>query len=560
MADSVFNLDHTTQSRIRDIVSNLSLERKAAQAMNMTLGWFDDKLDNRQLEIIEAYQPGTGMGGGGSWKKTRSMMEQIQPLLDIPMVVSADFESGVNFTDGTPFPSALGRAAVADLDEAVELTRIAGATAASQGIAAGVHWSLAPVVDINANFRNPITNVRSYGDDLERINALAAAYIAGMQSHGMAATIKHFPGDGYSDLDQHKLTTVNPLSRDEWFKQSGAAFRHAIQAGVYAVMPGHIACPALSVLRNERGRPVPATFNRELIDVLRNDLGFTGVIVSDALGMGGALEHCSERSEAVIRALCAGIDIPLMISDIPGTVADIVQAVESGVLTEDRLDESVGRVLAFKATLGMLDKTGYAVPTEAESSALYEPRLNEDIALKAAEKSITLTHDIEGILPLDDSKIRNVLVNIENEEQFWGEDGIKLFGNELPTLTIAEDMRARGLEVDVVQDPGEGATYKVYRNYDAIFYLFNNGPQPSRNSISPCRQALRDIDWRVINSDIPVIFVALRSPYLKFYMPGIPNLICTYANSDRQQAALVKAVFGDIPFEGKLPVKLPSPE
>jgi hypothetical protein len=180
--------------------------------------------------------------------------------------------------------------------------------------------------------------------------------------------------------------------------------------------------------------------------------------------------------------------------------------------------------------------------------------------MAAAEQSVTLTHDVEGILPLDRATIKRVLINVENEEQFWGEDGVKLFGNQLPSLSFADELRRWGMLVDVVNDPGEGATAKVFREYDAIFYLFNNGPQPSRNSITPCRQALRDIDWRVINSDIPVVFVALRSPYLRFYLPGIPNLVCAYENSHCQQIAAANAIFGLKPFSGRLPVALPSPE
>ena len=558
---SMMNINESKKRAIESIMSRMSIERKAAQVINIVLGWFGNDLDTQTLELIDRYQPGSGMGGGGRWSQTRKMMVRIQDVLEIPMAVTADFESGVNFTDGTPFPSAMGRAAIADIDEAVRLTTIAGRTAAAQGRAAGAHWALAPVVDINANFRNPITNIRSYGDDLNRINALSAAYIDGLQSGGMAATAKHFPGDGFSELDQHKLTTVNPLSRKDWFARSGAAFKHAIGAGVWTIMPGHIACPALSSLRNSRGRPIPATFNSELlIDVLRGELGFSGLIVSDAFDMGGCLEHVATIAEAGVKGLKAGIDILLMVRDLPGTVDAIVKAVESGDLPEARLNDAVYRTLALKARLGLLPGDGYRVPNESESIALYKPLLNESDAMAAAEQSVTLTHDVEGILPLDRSKVKRVLINVENDEQFWGEDGVKLFGNQLPSLSFADEMRRWGIAVDVVNDPGEGATAKGFRQYDAVFYLFNNGPQASRNSITPCRQALRDIDWRVINSDVPVVFVALRSPYLRFYLPGIPNLICTYENSHCQQIAAVNAIFGNKPFSGRLPVAMPSPE
>jgi beta-N-acetylhexosaminidase len=556
---SVLELNKEDREWVDTTFAALSADEKIGQVINVTIGW-GIKNEAEFLDRIEHFQPGSGQGGTGAWRDCRALLEKIQERASIPFCTSADAENGVNCDGATAFPSGMGRAAVADIERAEELTYLAGKVAAVQGRAVGICWDLAPVVDVNANFRNPITNIRSYGDDVPRIKRLTAAFIRGVQDHGMAATAKHFPGDGYSDLDQHKITTANPLSRDEWFRNSGAVFKNAIDTGVLTIMPGHIACPALDPARNERGRPIPATFSRVLLeDVLRGELGFTGLIVSDAFGMGGCQEHEKTIPSAVVRGLAAGLDVALMVPppELEATFDAIRRALDDGSLPEERLDEAARRVLSLKARLG-LHKADKVVPAEEEAAKVYEPGIHRDEALEAARLSITLTHDLEGTLPLDASTVRRVLINLLNEEQFWGADGIKLFGNRVKKLHCADELRRRGIDVDVVEDPGEGETIQAMDRYDAIIYMFNTGPQASRCSISPCRQALRDIDWRVINSDKPVVFVALRSPYIRYYLPGIPNLICTYGNSEAQQVALAEAVMGEVEFQGKAPVELPE--
>ena len=559
VVNDVFNLSPAQKKWVDSTLSKLSLERKAAQTLNVISGWFETDLGKKTLDEIAQYQPGSTVAGGTTWRKIRQTEEQIQAVSEIPVVVNADFEMGAYITDGTQFTHAMGMAAIADAKLAEQMVYAAGQAAAKQGRAVGVHWALAPVCDLNRNFRNPITNIRSFGDDLGRVKRLSAAYIRGLQENGFAATAKHFPGDGYSDLDQHKITTVNPLNHHDWFRQSGAVFQNAIDAGVLTIMPGHIACPALDPSRNQRGRPIPATFSQVLLqDVLRGRMGFTGLIVSDAFDMGGCLEHEKTIHDAAVRGLIAGLDVVLFIRDIPRTIQAICQAVEDGRLSEQRLNDAARRVLSLKARLGL--RTGYKLPSQAQARKVFEPKLLQKQATRSAELSITLQCDRQKVLPLDGAKVKKVLVNIENDEQFWGQDQVKLFGNRLPSMQFVEEFKKRGIKVDVVEDPGEGQTRKVYENYDAIIYMFNNGPQASRCSIQPCRQALRDVDWIVINGEKPVIFVALRSPYLKYYLPGAPCVVLTYSSAETVQTALVRALLGEIPFKGKPPVEIPENE
>ncbi len=556
----VFKLNRRQNEWVDETLGNMSVEVKVGQVINIAIGFFDKKLQKDMLDKVERYQPGSAISGGLPWRTMRGIMQKVNARLKIPMAVNADFEMGPCLTDGAHFPHAMGMAAIADTAKAERLVYAAGETSARQGRPVGIQWALAPVVDINANFRNPITNIRSCGDDPARVKRLTGAYIRGLQDHGMAATSKHFPGDGFSDLDQHKLTTVNPLSRKDWFRLSGAMFQNAIDTGVLTIMPGHIACPALDPSRNSRGRPIPATFSKRLLqDVLRGEMGFTGLLVSDAFQMGGTLEHVKTIPEACVRSLAAGMDVVLMIfmGQLESVYKGILAAVKDKTLPMKRLDEAVERNLKLKARLG-LNEPGF-MGTTREALRVFEPCLHAKEALEASRLSITKSHDIVKAIPFKKGKVKRVLVNLLNEEQFWGEDGVKLFGNKLPEYRFIREFRKRGVRVDVTEDPGEGQTAKVAHKYDAIIYMFNNGPQASRCNVMPCRQALRDMDWTVINGDKPVVFVALRSPYLRYYLPGIPNCVLTYANSAELQTALVEALFGEIPFKGRLPVKLPDP-
>ncbi|GAG05953.1 unnamed protein product, partial [marine sediment metagenome] len=200
----------------------------------------------------------------------------------------------------------------------------------------------------------------------------------------------------------------------------------------------------------------------------------------------------------------------------------------------------------------------YAPPTEDAAAGVYEPGLHAAESVEAAERSITLTHDLCGDLPLSPARCKKVLINYLNEEVFWDGTGRRGVSDTSDPKTLTEELRRRGIAADVVEDPGEGDTGKRMGGYDAILYLFDTGGAASRCSIMPCRQALRDVDWKVINSEKPVIFVALRSPYLRYYLPGIPNLVCTYSNLAPAQRALARCLLGEIPFTGRLPVTLPK--
>ena len=342
-------LSEAQQRWVEATFATLRTEDKVAQLLLPTLGAYDYR-----REAVDAFLVNRPLGGIfvgiADRDQHRAEIAKLQARCRIPLVVASDLEAGAGHfvRGGVPFPEPLAVAAADDPQLAYAL----GTAAAREGRYAGVYWTFAPVVDVNVNPDNPIANTRSLGDDPERVARLAEAIIRGMQEHGLAACAKHFPGDGVDDVDQHTVTSVNSLSQEEWHRLSGFPFRRAIAAGVWSVMVGHIALPAWDTTRHACGVYRPASISPTLVTgLLRGELGFQGLIVTDDMNMGGVAGY-AKRQERTVACIAAGCDM-LLFPKLPDDYATLVAAVRSGVLPEARVDEAVRRILAFKARLNL---------------------------------------------------------------------------------------------------------------------------------------------------------------------------------------------------------------
>src|SRR5215471_16977738 len=327
--------------------ATLRIEDKVAQLLLPTLGFYDYR-----REAVDAFLADRQVGGIfvgiADRDQHRAEIAQLQARCRIPLVVASDLEAGAGHfvRGGVPFPEPLAVAAADDPQLAYTL----GTAAAREGRYAGMHWTFAPVVDINVNPENPIANTRSLGDDPERVARLAEAIVRGMQEHGLAACAKHFPGDGVDDVDQHTATSVNTLSRQAWQHISGLPFRRAIEVGVWSVMIGHIALPAWDDTQHTCGVYRPASISPTLVTgLLRGALGFEGLIVTDDMNMGGVAGY-ARRRDRTIACIAAGCDM-LLFPKLPDDYVTLLDAVRSGALSEARVDDAVRRILAFKARL-----------------------------------------------------------------------------------------------------------------------------------------------------------------------------------------------------------------
>lgn len=458
----------------------------------------------------------------------------------IPYFISADLEgSRMSPSFGTEVPNPLALAAVDDVQASATIARIM----ATEARAAGVNWSFTPVIDINALFRSPIVATRGLGSDPARIRDHALAHIRELQAAGVAATVKHWPGEGHDDRDQHLVTTINPLTVEDWHASHGALYRAAIDAGVMSVMSAHIAFPAYVLADNpDAGVEAyrPASVSRLLNQtLLRDELGFNGLIVSDATPMAG-LGAWAHRDVALPEVVSSGCDIILFSDEPEADIARIEAALDDGRIIGERLDEAMVRVLGLKAALG-LHQTGKA---PADRSKLGLPA-NAEAARKITARAPTLVKDVQAILPLSPDRHRRVLVY---------STGIvtPLHGDGMPML-FPDLLRAEGFDV-TLYDP---ATRPDPRAFDLVLYVMAEETLLTRGRIF--------LDWNRLTGgmfgamvrpwhDVPTALISFGYPYYLYDAPRLPCVVNAYATMDTMQRATVDCLLGRAPFHGTNPV------
>ncbi|GLR84379.1 glycoside hydrolase family 3 protein [Bradyrhizobium iriomotense] len=531
-----FNLDARATAWVEATYRALSLRDKVGQLFN----FLSRGTDPDEIERLERLRPGGitryfGPDGDGE----RARIAVAQKSATVPLLVSADLEgSRMSLPFGTQVPNPLALAAIDDLEVTAEITRIIAEEAAS----IGVNWSFAPVLDINRAFRSSIVATRSFGADVETIRRHALVHIDILQRHGIAATAKHWPGEGYDDRDQHLVTTINPLPMAEWDATFGKLYRAAIEAGVLSVMSAHIALPAF--VRSRKSDPGveafrPASISSLLnIELLRRELGFNGLIVSDASEMAGLTSWCRMRS-AKSQIIAGGCDMILFSRAPEEDIAEVHSAVENGNLPAERFEEAVLRVLALKAAIGLHDRA----PLPAGGAmARASDKAIADAALRRAP---TLVKDTLGLLPIDPQRHRRVLVisgGIINPLHGAPQD-----------FSLPDMLRAEGFEVTVCAeqpaiDPG---------SFDLVLYLLGEETLLTRGRVF--------LDWARLGGDfvgamrrywhdIPTAIISFGYPYYLYDAPRVPVYINAYCTIDDMQAAVVDLLMGRASWNRNSPV------
>lgn len=525
-------LNASQQEWVDRTLASLSLEHQLAQLLIPKIG------SDEEIEKLLAQMESIPVGGLFVWGATaeehRKRLRRVQQASAVPVVVCGDLENGAGYVvSGKPqFPDLLALGAA----DSEELAFSMGKASALDGRAVGIHWTFAPVVDVNVNPDNPIANTRSLGDDPERISRLATAIIRGMQEHGLAACAKHFPGDGLDDVDQHVVTSVNPLPLERWKQISGRTFAAAFSAGAYSVMIGHIALPALDPETDARGALRPATVNRRIThDLLRGEMGFDGVVVTDDMNMGGIAGYMNFRDRTVqcIRAGCDMLLFPAM----PRSYDVLLDAVRKGELSEERVHEAARRVLEFKARLNL--HTGAVegpAPTDADTAEF------ENAARGIAERGVCLVRDVNGILPLRDLKPGARVLTVT------------LTGESFDLPDIDWDLSSRGFQVQHVVPANYGGVEPYVNEVDAIFVNFTFRASWGVGSPRSIGTHNRSFMNGFYMEHPRVVFTSFGSPYHLRQFSGLPTYINVHSMSRGSQKAAVQAWFGDIPMSRHSPV------
>jgi beta-N-acetylhexosaminidase len=528
---------------IDGLLDGLSVRDKIAQ---LVMPWipgayvaFDDDAFAQAQRWVDSLHIGGLIVSVGSPFDVAAKLNRLQQRSRIPVLVGSDLEGGtaIRLNGGTPFPPNMGVAATGSDSDAYELGRVT----ALEGRAVGIHLAFAPVADVNNNPSNPIINTRSFGEDPEAVGRLVAEEIKGLQDHGMLATAKHFPGHGDTGTDSHISL---PVITSNWGRLSSlelVPFRGAIAAGVTAIMSAHIALPGMDTGQLRPGTVAPNI----LTGILRDSLGFKGLVVTDALNMGGVAN--TYGAEASVKAFLAGADLLLQPADPRVAINAMAAAVARNEISAQRLDRSVRKVLELKRRLGLFTRRTVWLDSIPEIVGRAEFQKE---ARDMAARSIVMVKDSGGLV--HGLKTRRTALTLVT----YGEEDARALGNAL-----AGELRSRGFGVTVFKLwPASGpasydsAAVAIERSPLALFATADR-PVPWRGTIGLPEPMLTLMSstarWR------PTVVVSLGNPYLISDLPEVGSYLIGWRSNPVTEQAVARALAGEVSITGRLPISIP---
>jgi beta-N-acetylhexosaminidase len=525
------------------LVGSLTLRDKIAQ---LVVPWipgayaaFDDEAFTRMQGWVDSLHVGGLLVSVGSPFDVAAKLNRLQEGSRLPLLIGSDLEAGtaIRLNGGTPFPPNMGVGATGSDSDAYEIGRIT----ALEGRAVGIHLAFAPVADVNNNPANPIINVRSFGEDPHAVGRLVAAEIRGLQEHGMLATAKHFPGHGDTGTDSHLML---PVLATDWARLDSVElvpFRSAIAAGVTGIMSAHIAMPGI-----DGGLMRPGTVAPNILTgILRDSLGFKGLVITDALNMGGMGNVYG--AEAAVRAFLAGADILLQPADPKAAIDAMAAALARREFSQERLNRSVRRVLALKQQLGLFDRR--TVPLDSIPLIVGRARFREQ-AREMAARSIVMVKDVNGVVHgLRRSRPALTLVT-------YGEEENRSVGN-----TLLSELRTRGYALTVFKLwPASGpasydsAAAAIERGQVALFAV-SDKPVDRRGAIGIPDAVVSLIGATALAR--PTVLVSLGNPYLIANLPEVGSYLIGWRANSVTEQAVARALAGLTDITGRLPISIP---
>ena len=571
MKENPFFLDEEAQEWVLDAWKKMSLEQKCGQVF-CPMGLGNDP------ELLKHMTQDIGVGGlmyrADTTKNIQQTHRMLQEFSDIPLLLAANTEAGGDglALEGTSFGKPMAVAATNNPENGYRM----GLTACKEGAALGLNWSFAPIVDINYDFHNPITNVRTFGSDPEKVLAFASRYLDAADECDVAVAIKHFPGDGVDERDQHILTSVNSFSTEKWDETFGYVYSNLIQKGAKTVMVGHIAQPAYvkainpNATRKEMLRP--ASLSPELLTgLLRGKLGFNGLISTDATPMVG-FTAAMKRCEAIPQAIAAGCDMILFNKSLEEDYGYLLTAVKEGKVSEERLDEAVLRILATKASLHLHEKkrTKILVPGE-EAIKIVGCQTHKTWAKEVADQAITLVRDNQNLLPISPKKYKRVYLNVIQKDsnpdspfvQKWKaqfeKEGFEVTVRDRRTAITVEDF----IEPERMTPEKGKLMHEMYRSveemkqdYDLYVYICNMENASNNTTLrlnwNVCFGLGDDAPWFV--SEIPTMMISTAYPFHLFDAPMIDTYINSYSGNPEFIQVTMEKIMGRSEFCGVSPV------
>lgn len=538
---------------VENTVKNMSTDEKVGQLF-FVIGQDENKVAIK--EFIKKYQPGGMMYRPDAAEKIKREIATAQNTSKIPMFFAANLESGGNgiVSEGTWFGNPLQMAATDDPRSAYELGNVSGEEAAQ----VGNNMSFAPIVDIDNNFRNPIMNTRTFGSDKNRVIRMADAQVKGLEDNKIIPVIKHFPGDGVDDRDQHLVSSVNSLSADDWMNSYGEIYHHLIDTGIPSVMIAHIMQPAWE-RKLEPGIEDkdlrPASSSKLLINgLLRNVLKFNGLAITDATPMIG-YNAAMARKDLLPATINAGIDMILFNKNIDEDYRFIHEAIDNGTLSMERVDKAVTRILGTKLAQGIMN-------TKSELTLLPPKEINlhsdehKKLAEAVAKKSVTLVKDRDQLLPLTPKKYPRVRLVVLGDS----DDGDFKEGGHV-TQAFKNVLEKEGFKVTLFDRKNldfhemfEEGVEDMEKKFDLAFYVANveTASNQTTTRLDWIHLMAADSPWYM--KSIPTVFVSTANPYHLYDIPNVSTFINAYTGNQASIDAIMRKVTGKEKFEGKSPV------
>jgi beta-N-acetylhexosaminidase len=549
------------------MLKKMSTEEKVGQLIQIGINARFINQDSDFFQDLKRQVTENKIGGviffGAPMYETVHLANRMQENAKIPLLMALDAETGIGmrFQDAANFPWNMAVAATGNTEYAYKMGVITGREARAMGIL----QVYAPVLDVNNNADNPVINVRSFGENPEMVARFGAAFIEGVQSQGVIATAKHFPGHGDTDVDSHRGLPIINVSRERLDQLELVPFKKAIEAGVASIMVAHIGLPqidgteikpikdAIRVDTDEEviteNATIPATLSPKIqTEILRKELGFKGLIVTDAMSMSGLTLYVSQE-EAGVQAFLAGADLLEKPADTDAMIRGLREAVKTGRISEARLNESVRKILAWKHELGLFKQK--ITPLD-QMDKIIAGKETHALAEEIANKAVTLVRNDENLLPLDKSK-RVFVLGISN-----GFDG------ELTSVALTRFLRENGVRfgATLLQDnssPEQIARAREMANRAdvVIAAMYGRVRSGAKNSVGLPESGvniLRDL----LSNNKKVVGVSFGNPYILGSFPTLKTYIVAYGDMTTLQRASMRSIFGMLEPTGKLPISLPG--
>lgn len=536
---------------VNETLMNLTLEEKVGQLFCEIINSAEESDIDRLFKRIK---PGAIMFRPITVKQTIDLVCDLQSRSDIPMLIAGNLERGGNgaTTEGTYYGANLMVSSTGDPAYAYKQ----GLVSCREGASLGFNWSFEPILDIDYNAFSPLTGARTYSSDPETVRKMAKAYMKGAQESGIAVTLKHWPGDGMDFRDQHLCCTVNTCSVEEWDATYRKNYQELIDEGAESIMAAHIRLPAYSKKLNPALKDeeiMPGSLSYELTTtLLKEEMGFNGLVVSDATQMAGFTQFMP-RNEAVPKAIAAGCDVFLFSINHEEDVQYMLDGVKNGIITEERLNDAVTRILGMKAHLKLHEKkaNGTLLPTLERAKAIVGCDEHRQWAVECADASITLVKNKGHVIPISPEKQKRVLfrtvTNVMGRQNFY----------DPQTRLFRELLEKEGFEVTDFSDelvPCKNVSLNTVadmkKDFDLMIYVVNNVNAMSIRYHRILWQDVMQFDVPKFTGDIPVVMVSLGYPYAIIDAPMVHGYVNAYIPTDTVVRSVIEKLVGRSDFQG----------